>query len=229
MKIRQGYVSNSSSSSFLVIGRQISFSQIKSLKNIWVEGKQLNDGVDFFQLKDKNMLEKIKTKDLSQFRFYQCSYCGQVLEQSKEIKAKKGDKIYSFERDYHCTIDEYDLYYRYEQKEEEYKCLDETYQVQFFGKQIKQEQVNALFDKASFEKFMKQNECLFLFIEKEDGEYLIKIDKLSDLYLCIKRSENKAYYIVKTSNLDEYVFKKNQEFDSGYSLFFRYYKIQEKQ
>ena len=48
MKIRNGYVSNSSSSSFLIIGRKIDYNDIKDEDLIYVEGKELCDGKDIF-------------------------------------------------------------------------------------------------------------------------------------------------------------------------------------
>lgn len=63
MKIRNGFVSNSSSSSFIVFGKQILNVDVPNLieadlkKKIMVVGKDLSEGTDFFEIHNKQMLE----------------------------------------------------------------------------------------------------------------------------------------------------------------------------
>lgn len=57
MKIRNGFVSNSSSSSFLLIGTKVKASDVKNLSNHYVVvGPSLNEGLDVFDLDDYETL-----------------------------------------------------------------------------------------------------------------------------------------------------------------------------
>lgn len=82
MRVRHGFVSNSSSSSFVVVARRIPEEELKSLsffsvpEAVYVLGnRKLGEGVDFFCLKDAKMFERAKAllqKKPSIFaRFYQ--------------------------------------------------------------------------------------------------------------------------------------------------------------
>lgn len=50
MKTRNGFVSNSSSSSFIVVGKKIDKSEIKSHGHVWLIGSEYGEGTDAFEL-----------------------------------------------------------------------------------------------------------------------------------------------------------------------------------
>lgn len=52
MKTRAGFVSNSSSSSFVIIGKRISANEIKSNDNVWMIGENC-DGYEAFELTEE--------------------------------------------------------------------------------------------------------------------------------------------------------------------------------
>ena len=62
MKVRNGFVSNSSSSSFIAIGTIINIEDItkKNMSDIVVVGGDLNDGVDVIHLTNELMLKFFK-------------------------------------------------------------------------------------------------------------------------------------------------------------------------
>ena len=108
MKIRNGFVSNSSSSSFIVIGDHIDFSDISDAldngKEIYALGKWLYEGQDFFPVQ-KNMIGYISKLPERTFNFLEVFKMFEEegsIEKSDFGKNKKV-KIMSVEADYHSS------------------------------------------------------------------------------------------------------------------------------
>lgn len=88
MKIRQGFVSNSSSSSFVIFGKECGYG---SEGEIYGLGKYVNEGQDFFKVTPeiRDLINKIpeefQCEVLDQIRFYQVF---QKIEESDTVSKK---------------------------------------------------------------------------------------------------------------------------------------------
>lgn len=115
MKIRQGFVSNSSSSSFLIVGTKLThYSQLEKAKNPYFVGKYLCDGLDVIPLLDHQDILNFLLKLVD---YSWLGYLYDVLDYGSESGQLSSDELFAAlkenktlhyecgEADYHNTSD----------------------------------------------------------------------------------------------------------------------------
>lgn len=125
MKIRDGFVSNSSSSSFIVNAHSVSFNDIKiNDKRYFAIGRELCDGVDIIHVHSELEIAMLYYKK-ENFDFYCEDEHSEALE---------------FEKDQHCSYD-YDMFkYHYNVEITEEEIL------KHFQKSFRTQKLNRILD-----------------------------------------------------------------------------------
>jgi hypothetical protein len=116
VKIRNDFVTNSSSSSFVIIGKKVNgYNEIDLSKSKYVViGDFLSDGYDIFDV-DKNILEALpylRYEDMAIIEVYQEIYGDDIFNEVVNPYTE-GVRLWSGERDYHGSYGKQDVEERY--------------------------------------------------------------------------------------------------------------------
>ena len=213
MKVRNGYISNSSSSSFVIIGKQVLFNEIKPGDLIYVQGKEISDGIDIFELTDeiKEVMEGWKNKNrLNKFEFYKSRMVGKEFNREDteipDLELEDGDELIVFNKDYHSTVslDDFensydDYYFEDEEKEDEYEMKGRY--VPIIGTKIEN-----ILKEIKEERYKN----LWCHIVVDEVVYMVKINNHKDYLKCQHHKDEKEFYHVRDFCDNGYKFRKGK-------------------
>jgi len=139
MKTRSSLVSNSSSSSFILIGIPIQINmitkEIMDRGDVFVKGRHMGEGVDFIDVKDEGMLKFIQEHEV----LFGPAYCDCRTFFDKESvllqnKYENGEVVVACDKDNYCSENVSDLIEHYldadELRKESMKLLKQKYGVE---------------------------------------------------------------------------------------------------
>lgn len=109
MKIRTGFVSNSSSSSYMVLLDRV-FSLTADSKNIWAKGIDLGEGIDFFEVTPKMLpfLVAHQGENDQELEFYQVFWKSAPDCDSLDKKTLK-EIVASMDNNSHCILENMEI------------------------------------------------------------------------------------------------------------------------
>lgn len=121
MKIRNGFVSNSSSSSFVIMGKSISISDIEDMKTrmkegtIFAVGRERGEGIDIVKVNENIKYFKKYPQIIETFSYYMGMPFREETFRKEELINKIKNipfdeiEIYEFDKSYHCSETEEDF------------------------------------------------------------------------------------------------------------------------
>jgi len=124
MKTRIGFVSNSSSSSFIAIGKTVALEDVKLTNHTIFIGDSICEGIDIVDVTPE-ILKRIKTEIKNGrkirrdwYRFFEVTCVTNKKDDHiavfpTDVTIKKGTEVFFCEQDYHCTEDPEDFVERY--------------------------------------------------------------------------------------------------------------------